>query len=310
MGCGCASSRLQWPFDVEFYSPYLQPSTELRWARTSLSFSPSRWKDPSGGWLRLWRHVGCVSGWSVECSISILAAFAQTGPDDARRASIFRWWHGVAWLEREIWEGNPADDTAYGRAGCERVYREVSIFTVLRGSWGWLLLFPSPRGRFSADWLALRPRGCRFTFNSYCYKAWSTLVVTGSSTFLYSKKGVTQGDPLPLAFYATSVLPLIFVHWKTLRVGSKPGTPMPWPAVGVSCIACWDGSSVWWTLALIWLLSRAFEELCCCWRDWFSWGQRSLWSSRGKGGDFSQASWRTHWLEQRPSYTWMKKLRS
>ena len=54
----------------------------------------------------------------------------------------------------------------------------------------------------------LWPRGCRYLFNTY--KAWATLVVSGSSSaVLYSREGTTQGDPLSMAFYALGVLPLI-----------------------------------------------------------------------------------------------------
>ena len=35
------------------------------------------------------------------------------------------------------------------------------------------------------------------------------LVLRGSSTFLYSKEGVTQGDPLSMFMYAIGTLPLI-----------------------------------------------------------------------------------------------------
>ena len=61
-----------------------------------------------------------------------------------------------------------------------------------------------------ALWHARRlwPRGCRYLFNTY--KAWATLVVSGSSSaVLYSREGTTQGDPLSMAFYALGVLPLI-----------------------------------------------------------------------------------------------------
>jgi hypothetical protein len=39
------------------------------------------------------------------------------------------------------------------------------------------------------------PSGARFTFN--CYKHWGTLVIRNNNgTFICSKEGVTQGDPL------------------------------------------------------------------------------------------------------------------
>jgi len=50
-------------------------------------------------------------------------------------------------------------------------------------------------------------RCAHFLFNAYW--GWSVLVLRGSSTFLYSKEGVTQGDPLSMFMYATGTLPLI-----------------------------------------------------------------------------------------------------
>ena len=106
--------------------------------------------------------------------------------------------------------------------------------------WGILLINASNAfnslNRKAALWNAchLWPHGCGFIFN--CYKAWSTLVVSGYSTFLYSKEGVTQWDPLSLAVYAISVLPLIRAL-KDTEAGLKLGTLMM-PVVGASCIAC------------------------------------------------------------------------
>ena len=51
----------------------------------------------------------------------------------------------------------------------------------------------------------LWPRCSRFLFNSYC--GWSVLVLRGSVDFLYSREGVTQGDPLSMFMYALGHCP-------------------------------------------------------------------------------------------------------
>ena len=56
----------------------------------------------------------------------------------------------------------------------------------------------------------LWPAGARYVFN--CYRHWAVLVVragNGNTTFLFSKEGVTQGDPLSMVAYGLSLLPLI-----------------------------------------------------------------------------------------------------
>ena len=53
----------------------------------------------------------------------------------------------------------------------------------------------------------LWPRCSRFFFNTYNGQA--ALVVRGTDEFLYSREGVTQGDPLSMFLYAVGTLPLI-----------------------------------------------------------------------------------------------------
>jgi len=53
----------------------------------------------------------------------------------------------------------------------------------------------------------LWPRCTRFLFSTH--KGWSVLVLKGSTTLLYSKEGVTQGDQLSMFMYAVGTLPLI-----------------------------------------------------------------------------------------------------
>ena len=51
------------------------------------------------------------------------------------------------------------------------------------------------------------PRASRFIFNTY--RGWATLVMKGSQEHLYSREGVTQGDPISMFMYTIGTLPLI-----------------------------------------------------------------------------------------------------
>jgi hypothetical protein len=82
--------------------------------------------------------------------------------------------------------------------------------------WGYLLIDAknafNEQNRTAMLWTVRHewPSGARFTFN--CYKHWATLVIRsndGTGTFLYSKEGVTQGDPLSMFAYGIGLLPLI-----------------------------------------------------------------------------------------------------
>ena len=56
----------------------------------------------------------------------------------------------------------------------------------------------------------LCPSGASFVLN--CYRHWSSLVLcnnNGIDSFLHSKEGVTQGDPLEMIVYGFGILPLI-----------------------------------------------------------------------------------------------------
>ena len=53
----------------------------------------------------------------------------------------------------------------------------------------------------------LWPQCSRFHFNTY--RGHATLVVHGSPEFIYSREGVTQGDPLSMLLYAVAMLPLV-----------------------------------------------------------------------------------------------------
>ena len=80
-------------------------------------------------------------------------------------------------------------------------------------SWGFLLIYAvnafNMTNRTTALWNArvLWPRCSRFLFNTY--REYSMLILKDSKECIYSKEGVTQGDPLSMFFYAVMVLPLI-----------------------------------------------------------------------------------------------------
>ena len=79
--------------------------------------------------------------------------------------------------------------------------------------WGVLLVDASNTfnslNRSALIWNAriLWPRCSRFLFNT-C-RGWAKLFVCGSAEYLYSREGVTQGDPLSMFLYAIGILPLI-----------------------------------------------------------------------------------------------------
>ena len=90
----------------------------------------------------------------------------------------------------------------------------------------------------------LWPRCARFLFNTY--RGWSVLVLRGSSTYLYTKEGVTQGDPLSMLMYTIRTLPLI-------RSLNDPGQwTQLWYADDASCNGTLPELRNW------------FNQLCLC----------------------------------------------
>jgi hypothetical protein len=80
------------------------------------------------------------------------------------------------------------------------------------------------------------PSGARFAFN--CYRHWGTLVIRGNNgtgVFLFSKEGVTQGDPLAMLCYGLGVLPLIRILKEEF-----PDVKQPWYADDAAAAAKFD----------------------------------------------------------------------
>ncbi len=83
-------------------------------------------------------------------------------------------------------------------------------------NWGFLLIDASnafnEQNRIEMLWAVRHewPSGARFVFN--CYKHWAVLVLRGNdghAVFIFSKEGVTQGDPLSMFAYGIGIMSLI-----------------------------------------------------------------------------------------------------
>ena len=100
-------------------------------------------------------------------------------------------------------------------AGIEGAVHALNELFDVRRVDGWGILMVDAKNAFNslnrcaALWnvRVLWPRCSRFLFNSY--RGWSALVVRGSDSLMFSKEGVTQGDPLSMFLYAVSTVPLI-----------------------------------------------------------------------------------------------------
>lgn len=83
----------------------------------------------------------------------------------------------------------------------------------------------------------LWPRCSRFIFNTY--RGYSPLIIRGTHEILYSKEGVTQGDPLSMLLYAIAIIPLI----RSLKIASK--IVQNWYADDASATGCLEDLKEW-----------------------------------------------------------------
>ena len=86
------------------------------------------------------------------------------------------------------------------------------------------------------------PRCSRFLFN--IYRGFSSLWVNENTEPLYSKEGVTQGDPLSMCFYAIALIPLI----RSLRGQGR--WVQSWYADDSACIGPLDKVKEWFRMLL------------------------------------------------------------
>ena len=101
------------------------------------------------------------------------------------------------------------------RAGIEGAIHAISDLFLEREEDGWGVLLIDASNAFNtinrqaALWNSriLWPNCSLFLFNTY--RGWVPLIVTDSSDILYSREGVTQGDPLSMFLYALATIPLI-----------------------------------------------------------------------------------------------------
>jgi hypothetical protein len=99
-------------------------------------------------------------------------------------------------------------------------------------NWGFLFIDTSnafnEQNRIEMLWAVQQewPSRARFVFN--CYKHWAVLVLRGNdghAAFIFSKAGVTQGEPLSMFAFGIGILPLI----RQLKV-EFPQVEQPWYA--------------------------------------------------------------------------------
>ena len=114
---------------------------------------------------------------------------------------------GAVHIVQAIWDGNSTtEDWIFLLVDAKNAFKNINGIGIL---WTVRHLWPS---------------GARFVFTFY--RHWSSLILrngNGTFSFMHSKEGVTQGDPLAMIAYSIGILPLI----KNLK-REIPDVTQPW----------------------------------------------------------------------------------
>ena len=136
------------------------------------------------------------------------------------------------------------------RCGIEAAVHTVSDLFKEHEEDGWGVLMIDASNAFNrinrqaALWNSrvLWPSCSLFLFNTY--RGWAPLIVKDSKEFLYSKEGVTQGDPLSMFVYAVATIPLID------SVGRPADGRDVWYADDASACSSLNGLKNWFSTLL------------------------------------------------------------
>jgi hypothetical protein len=122
--------------------------------------------------------------------------------------------------------------TPYCKQYCTRSFTRTPLLIYEEEEWGFLGFDAANAfnelNRMAMLWTIRHewPSGARFAFN--CYRHCATLVIRGKGgtvVLIFSKEGVTQGDPLSMFGYGIGILPLI----RKLKL-EFPALKQPWYA--------------------------------------------------------------------------------
>jgi hypothetical protein len=163
----------------------------------------------------IWRRLiakcvltGAGHSATTTCGSDQLCAGLRAGTDGAI--------HGVSTLYNELEDSN--SDSGFLLIDANNAFNEINRINML-----WTIRH---------EW----PAGARFAFN--CYSHHSVLIVRdpgGIAIIIFSKEGVTQGDPIAMFCYGIGILPMI-KHLKTLY----PDLKQPWYADDAGALGSFD----------------------------------------------------------------------